>query len=1416
MSLGRFDSSSDILNATDTFHVTEYAPIELNSIGNRHLISEIKSLSEGSIYTEIHIYSTDGDYINSTYNNTLIIDSDNNSLFVDVREVFNVAGISRGSYKILVNCIEPVFGQPSSTNSDYFYVDGISPDRTEIKLKLNNSRDNLKLQEFREYILTLDFEHIINFLVVNFYENQIYKIVNLRFDQKDPNAFYIKLYSPLQDDVEETRTGWIGLELFDTYVDQVNLIRKIDEPAPIKIKGPNFDINQNIITSNETSYKNWNELLDSNLKTSQGILDSIFSGSAQAAVNIDYTDFNNFVFYGNATDRIKNFMYKIELVENYETQLNTLLSSENTNSNSVKTNVDKFEKRISTVKESFDSFERWLYYTPTGSSTFTHDISGSVEPYPKYLEDDKYVYNSYSSSVASEWYDTSIEIAKEYDTFNYNSLWWSIPEFILRDKGNSEYLLFVSMIGQHFDNMYMYINALTQIHEKDEHPQRGSSSDLLYHIAKSYGWDLQNSRSLSDLWTYKLGNDQSGSILHTSGAIGSDEEFDVPPHEYQAHIIWKRIVNNLPGLLKSKGTARSINAMMSIYGIPQTLISIREHGGPGLRTDVPIKIQDTFGYKLNLSEQSYIRIPQDKISAATFGWRSGSICEPEESFDVYERVPDTYEFRFSTLQSGSLDAIPLLIQAGSGDSVLGVISLMSSKLLDDIDFVSGSKHYGKVVYETSGNPNQYAMSEYLPVFDGDVWTIRLSDINQFAGNVAEPEIHVARTRDCLYGRISQESKFKLDSGLINTSNVTNIYLAPSGSFLSGFNSEINSVSYSSSFDGSVQSYKEYFTTYSDETFYNHVRNPNSYNVDSISGSFYSLYRYYPLGLDMRRYDHTTETEISSSHPDQRHHTPTACEFLGFGGDKMSQYTYFNETFYSTVPKIGDESINSEKIRIESADLVSTLSPENRAELAEFDDATVDGNRLIIAFSTADSVNNDIINHMGIGSLDKFFGNPKYEFEDNYHTLHYKSFEYFQKYKKKNDINNLIRLLSLYDYTFFEQIKQLVPVKADLIAGILIEPHILERSKVKISNRPSVEQLQHDDNIKHETKIQGEIEDLEDVIRYKTKLTGEHDILHTNISDKLVFLGEDFEVYYGSVNVYKNEHSGSVFGVIDDHRPDCRYKRKICYYDAYPFETALNTNARIDTLDNYTLSDIGSVVLTNPDLEIGNTNHSSQFKYAIEIPEGESATLKVPISKLSGGELNGSGSSEYYKFDVPKYIFRFFALPKEPDDQAVLSLEMEVGGVNKTFEYIIKRREVDNKLIVTEYRHQLSEFSPGQVGDGLDPNYAYITIKSIENTINLFSFGIYKKFNKWEEGWLKRTHQNYNHKAGCVSEEWYYQINECSSQNNSRYRGSKLVGAAVNVDSSNTVDGGPVVVIKQTNPNQIKRGFGDSEGNLIVE
>jgi hypothetical protein len=87
-------------------------------------------------------------------------------------------------------------------------------------------------------------------------------------------------------------------------------------------------------------------------------------------------------------------------------------------------------------------------------------------------------------------------------------------------------------------------------------------------MLESMGWDNKRAYDSQYLWEYALGLNKDGSDKYDRSLKDANEE------------IWRRILNNLPYLLKHKGTKRSLKAILATYGIPQSLLTIMEFGGP--------------------------------------------------------------------------------------------------------------------------------------------------------------------------------------------------------------------------------------------------------------------------------------------------------------------------------------------------------------------------------------------------------------------------------------------------------------------------------------------------------------------------------------------------------------------------------------------------------------------------------------------------------------------------------------------------------------------------------------------------------------------------------------------------------------------------------------------------------------------
>lgn len=1109
MSLTRFYNFENLLTFARPEFGQVYDPQGFKLIDSSLLLPNDTNISQGVV--EAHLYSFYGDYLKSSYNVPYMLPSDGTStITVDIRKLFAEAAITRGSFRVAINVHQNLFGTaylPSVVAQE------ISPDRTEVKFGVHTRNfSSVHLTSLKDQVSSFQSQNLLNLVNVNFGSNELYSVVNIRFDQP-AGVVYVKFNRPLADTLQPLDVAWFCYPITDCYVDAAVLVNPVVEPQPFTLRGPNFDVSSDDRTSNATTFQTWDQLLDSDLPTTQGIINSVLSGSGETVrLNIDYTDFANFIFYSSAKERLDIFKAKVEQLEYYDAQISQLFRvSGSTATGYVQANVDTLRKRQDAITSNLDPFEKWLWYETT-ASIFTHDFSGSMTPWPKQFTGSAWVPYTSSTAIAVEWFATASAVAEEYDRGNINRLYWSIPEHVLMDAGNSDYIMFVEMVATHFDNLHTYVKALTEIHSKDEHPKRGTAAELLYHVARSYGWHLQDVRQLSSLWLYKLGTDQSGSMQFNG-------DLEVAPHEQQSKQIWKRTINSLPYLLKTKGTSRSIKALMNIYGIPQTLLSIKEYGGPNIETFKPTFIEDRFSYALNFDGQQYVKIRQQEVPPSSGSW--GGVT----------RSPDSLEFRFNTSYSGS-GAMNLLSVLNDGNLKSTLSIHHASTFAPFSQSYSGSLEYGYLVFTSitgSSGGVRYSSSissSALPLYDKDFWTVRIYANEPITGsNTRTPlTIEVASTKDYALGEIVHSSSFVWNSDrmsdMANTWGMytqgANCYVVLGGDTGSTTVDDKELVPLTTNrFSGSIQGYKDYFTLYTAETFHSHVLNPGAYHTDSSSGSYYYLYRYFPLGLDVQRWDHTTFTAVSSSQPNRSYGYLTTASFVGFTGSEQSQYTSVKERYYIYAPTIGGQSLRSEKVRIEDTTLDRALSLTKRNAVGSYDKAAFDSNRLAIVFSLADQVNRDIFNHMGFHDLDYLVAGARYEFESDYPELRLFRQEYFKKYTQINNINSFIDILSLYDYTFFEQIRQLVPGRADLIAGILVEPHVLEKSKVQLAKRPKVENPQWDTVIGYSVSQSGEYIGYEAAIDWPTDLEITQQY-YTGSVDLLFDFSVEHEYFTGSI------------------------------------------------------------------------------------------------------------------------------------------------------------------------------------------------------------------------------------------------------------------------------------------------------------
>jgi|LakMenEpi03Aug12_release.lakeMendotaPanAssembly.Ray.scaffolds.fasta_scaffold00957_46 hypothetical protein len=1084
---------------------------------------------------ELHTFLPNTSYIGSLYNISSwkieSSNSNNKTISLDVHRDLGKNGLalSPGTYKIVYNFFTNIIGD---FNNQRLFVESVSSDRKELKLKLQTSSDSIGKTQISEFILSyLNPSKYLLPIVINFGENKIIDVINVTSDG-DPTYLYVKLYEELPADVDRLFTCWISSQVVKPWIDTITIIPeqlKTDLPY---ISGPNFEVDYDYWINTETDYKSWNDILSANVQTSQEILNKYISGSnEQVKLNIDFRDFSNFIFYSSAEERVDNFYYKIGLVEYYNNQLDLLDSY----TGSLSSNKIKVKGLRDKVVSGFDEFEKWLYYETTGSNYYTNQDSASIVPFPKYevtgsnyhisTKEGKYRLYSTGSNEAYDWYSNLIVSASNYDLKNYNSLNKSIPEHIVEDDQNDQFTTFINMVGQHFDVIYLYANHIFKKNTRQEHPKDGLSQDLIYDATRNLGWTLSHGTQAKDLWEYALGVSGSGDPIWTGKTTVN--KYFAKTEEERTKEVWRRILNNLPYIYKTKGTARSIKALLSAYGIPQTLLTIREFGGPD-NADlgiIPKSEWEKHTYYLNFrgsyplpTQAHYVRVPWEQVNNPSGSW----------SF------PETLTFRWkmepNDLYSYTLDPHQTLLQKNSGSRVDWFVTM--NKNGTDVD-------KGTLTFYIGDGTNYKSASFYDEFLYDDVplnLMIRRSESNDSSGSNQVYDIFLKTAK---YGKIVIEKSASIAiTG--STESVYNRAWASNGQLYigSGSNSQTDKI-----LSGSIYELRYWSERLNEEAFDNHVLAARAYNSNTDTGSFYDLQAQFKF---WQKFDAAVTSSISSTHPNQKNSTfYSSSKSAYFYGFTSSSFESIVETYNMEVATVGNNTPFAEKVRVDSGSLISGLDSTRTVEVSAFDKFSVDSNKLMVAFSPQSVINEDIYEAIGNTEIDDYFGEYSNIDSDDYPRLKWFAREYWQKYPNKNDFGAYIRLISLFDFSVFDQIRQTLPARVNEILGLVVEPNVLERSKVKVLRNFSADSI--DKTVKDTNEVSSSITPHVNINSYVSvvkfgfddegssieNIEGEYDIENEVDATRIEEYSDDIDISpmpkleYQKYNIVLNDNTSSL-------------------------------------------------------------------------------------------------------------------------------------------------------------------------------------------------------------------------------------------------------------------------------------------------
>ena len=460
---------------------------------------EVNTSLSSSSYIEYFIYDNNQNLLSTDYNFTQYTiladgqsagsDNDISQIIVDPEKSLINSGFDQGEYITYFN----FFNKQIGSELQQLYIVEISSDRTEIRLDSTSLTDadiveqaNSLIQQREDSPYFLDF-------YLNFGENQLAIANNLQLDNQDPTnpTILIKLYEALPEEFDTNSTLWVV-----TLVEEPTAYKVTFEDTPIIISdtvplsGPNFNLDLKDKINNSTVSLDYTTLTSTALTSSQNQLKSLLEEKG-LNINIDYTDFNNFIHFSSAQSRLENFYYKISLLEDYSSSIAIL---NNTTSNNPSASIAVYENLSSNIITNFDDYEYYLYYT-----------SGSWA-WPKTTPQPPYQLAKTGSAAVNTWYTNILTSASNFDNLNQNNLYYSIPEYLRDDPSNAPYQTFVEMVGQFYDNIWVYYKDITQKYNSDNRLENGVSKDIVADAIRDFGIKLyQNNFSNEDLFTAFLG-----------------------------------------------------------------------------------------------------------------------------------------------------------------------------------------------------------------------------------------------------------------------------------------------------------------------------------------------------------------------------------------------------------------------------------------------------------------------------------------------------------------------------------------------------------------------------------------------------------------------------------------------------------------------------------------------------------------------------------------------------------------------------------------------------------------------------------------------------------------------------------------------------------------------------------------------
>lgn len=643
-----------------------------------------------------------------------------------------------------------------------------------------------------------------------------------------------------------------------------------------------------------------------------------------------------------------------------------------------------------------------------------------------------------------------------------------------------------------FDEMKLFVDSFNTLRTVDYDLNKSIPNNLLIDVAKYYGFFIPPLFNSSTIEQYVEAE-------NIDPLVKGNESLSLQSVQ---HEILRRILINLPSVIRSKGTQHSIKAFLRSVGIePDASMRFREYGGPTYRYLAQAReSKSDLTTIVTFATSSLVVTPFLSASRTEVGFPdpAGSFVQSTlyPPHGISNSINDglltsgswtfesNYKFSTTTNLTSLTQSLARLCVTGSGIQNPGVVANLIGYYDPNSPRVA--------LFLRPGNDAAaplLKMSLTLPtgtLFDGDIWNVsfgcqRNDEIDSVVsssyflrvGNQNEGEIRYLLTTSSYFFELTG-SESPLNSNVLraldltNETNVSGTFLSlgtnqaiPAGAtstylFLNNSTAVTDPAARATTFDGRSLRLRFWSEALSEEEWIEHLRNYQSLGVDDPRANY--NYATSPTGsFERLRLDSLQKQQTT------RAATDGSITFLDFSengfhltgsGFPTDRDCITPEIIrYSHLSPYFDEATTNEKIRVRGYDseALINLNPwASKAPVYEIvrSEAPNDDARFSIDFSLVDALNRDIANMFSsFDSMANYIGSPELVFSPDYPDLEKLRSVYFNRIKEKLNFKAFLEFYSWFDSSISNFIEQLLPRKT-IYKGtnFVIESHMLERPK----------------------------------------------------------------------------------------------------------------------------------------------------------------------------------------------------------------------------------------------------------------------------------------------------------------------------------------------------------------------------------